>query len=576
MTTKAIFQPKMNWELDSLSNHSKCAHALSEIEKNLKQLQVDKEPIEKVILMVEEIEKELQEMESFVECLIAQDVSDQKAIQLQEQIIALRATLKSHFNTIDDMLQKLSDTEFSTLIKQKTMEPISFPIQERRAWSKEKQSLEKEDLINKLSMNGYQGWSKVYETLLGQIKIPFRNELLSIGQAENKLSNPDRQVRKELFSQWEKTWQEQEYIFAQVLNNIGGFRLNVYKERGWNNILKEPLFYNRMKEETLNAMWEAITKQKKMLIPYFEKKAKLLNIDKLSWYDLEAPLPSKKTTFIPFNEAAELIIEQLSSFSPEMGKFAKKAFQNGWIEAEDRPGKMPGGFCSQHPKSKQSRIFMTYSGTTSNLFTLTHELGHAYHNEVVKDLSPMVQQYRMNVAETASTLAETILMDSILKKTKDLQEKQVLLDNKLQRAVVFLMNIHSRFIFEKAFYEKREKGFVTASELNELMTESQKEGFLGLLKEWHPHFWASKRHFYLTDVPFYNFPYTFGYLFSLGIYATGQNCDPLLRDTGRMNVEDLAQKHLGVDLTKPDFWEAALQLIHKDINEFFYHKEHRE
>jgi oligoendopeptidase F len=219
---------------------------------------------------------------------------------------------------------------------------------------------------------------------------------------------------------------------------------------------------------------------------------------------------------------------------------------------------------------------MTYSGTADNVSTLAHELGHAYHQYVMDDLPALSQEYAMNVAETASTFAELIVSDSAMKTAVDKEEKLGLLEDKIQNAVAFFMNIHARVLFETRFYEQRKLGIVPVEKLNSLMVEAQREAYNGALGEVHPHFWASKLHFYITSVPFYNFPYTFGYLFSAGIYARAQQEGPafadryvqLLRDTGRMTVEELAQKHLGVKLDEADFWRDAVELTTKDIDLF--------
>jgi oligoendopeptidase F len=219
---------------------------------------------------------------------------------------------------------------------------------------------------------------------------------------------------------------------------------------------------------------------------------------------------------------------------------------------------------------------MTYGGTANNVSTLAHELGHGYHQHVMNDMPALAQQYAMNVAETASTLAEMIVSEAAVKKASTDEERIILLEDKIQRTIAFFMNIHARFIFETNFYEERSKGLVSVERLNELMVSAQKKAFKDSLSSYHPHFWAAKLHFYSTEVPFYNFPYTFGFLFSAGIYAKAQEAGPafedqyisLLRDTGSMTVEELAQKHLGVDLSQPDFWQSAVDMAIEDVKQF--------
>jgi oligoendopeptidase F len=250
--------------------------------------------------------------------------------------------------------------------------------------------------------------------------------------------------------------------------------------------------------------------------------------------------------------------------------------ENRWVEAEDRPNKRPGGYCEELPEFAESRIFMTFTGSPSDASTLAHELGHAFHSYVMRDLPVLNRQYAMNVAETASTFAETIIGNATVANAKTKEEKITLLNAKIENATAMFLNIHARFLFEKAFYEERSEGIVSEARINELMLHAQKEAYCESLAGYHPHFWCSKLHFFIDDVPFYNFPYTFGYLFSLSIYAEyiknpsgfEDKYIALLRDTGSMKVEELAMKHLGVDVMEPAFWEAGIQLMEKDVEEF--------
>lgn len=319
-------------------------------------------------------------------------------------------------------------------------------------------------------------------------------------------------------------------------------------------------------------------KNKQPLVDYLTRKANLFGKEKMEWQDQDAPIilgDLKEKTFT-FDEAASFIIENFQKFSPKMATFAQSAFEKNWIEAEDRPGKRPGGYCTELPETQESRIFMTYSNSVNEVATLAHELGHAFHSSVMWDLPALNRDYAMNVAETASTFAELIVADATLKAAKTKEEKINLLDTKLQNALAMFMNIHSRFIFENRFYSARQEGLVSEEEITQMMVEAQKEGYHDALATYHPHFWAAKLHFFIDDVPFYNFPYTFGYLFSLGIYAYAnkkgtsfeQEYIELLRDTASMTTEELAQKHLGVDLTKPDFWQAGIDMVLEDINSF--------
>ncbi|MFF2481792.1 M3 family oligoendopeptidase [Paenibacillus sp. NPDC058071] len=538
------------------------------------------ERVKQTVGLVQSVLLRLRQSESFAACLLAQNMKDTPANGLNDRVKTIFAKYFGVMTRFDNELRQIADADWTKLLQSQEASVVAFTLAERREQAKEKLSPELEELAGDLAVDGYHGWGELYNLIVSNAKFTDTGKdgeqrVLSAGQMFNKLSDGDRSVRQAAFREWEREWGEHAELCADALNRIAGFRLKLYEKRGWDSALKEPLQINRMSEATLQAMWTAIEEGKPLLVRYLERKAQLLGIEKLDWHDIGAPLGASSGT-TSYDEAASLIVKQFAKFNPDFASFTEMAFKEGWIEAEDRAGKRPGGFCIPFSKDRQTRIFMTYSGTKDNVSTLAHELGHAYHQYVLDDLPAFCQEYAMNVAETASTFAELIVSDAAVQAAADPEEKLSLLDLKIQSTVAFFMNIHTRFLFETRFYEKRRQGKVTVEELNELMETAQREAHHGALGQAHPLFWASKLHFYLTDVPFYNFPYTFGYLFSAGIYAKAQQEGPafaeryveLLRDTGRMTVEDLALKHLGVKLDEPEFWRDAVALTHKDIELF--------
>lgn len=517
----------------------------------------------------------LQQAGAFVSCLQAQNMSDQKANEHKSFMHQLVADFQSSLVTFDHKLVEIDQGVWEELLKTPGLREVSYILNERRERVAEKLSPDKEKLIGSLAVDGYHAWDDLYHIVVGKMTIPFEEKQLSVGQAENMMSSQDRDVRKTVFERTNLAWEREQDIFSSTLNHLAGFRLETYKARGWEDVLKEPLQINRMKKETLDTMWQVITENKQPFVQFLNRKASMLGLEKLNWYDVEAPIGSAGKEY-SYDEAANLIVSQFSTFGRKLSVFTEKAFRDRWIEAEDRSGKRVGGFCTSFPDSGESRIFMTFSGSASNVSTLAHELGHAFHQEAMLNVRPLNRSYAMNVAETASTFAEMIVADATVNQAETKEEKLVLLEDKVQRSVAFFMNIHARFLFETRFYEERKRGIVPADRLNELMEEAQKEAFCGALGEYHPLFWASKLHFHITRVPFYNYPYTFGYLFSLGIYALAleekntfeEKYIALLRDTASMTAEDLALKHLGADITKRDFWENAIKLAVQDAEAF--------
>lgn len=582
----------INWDLESIfaggSSSESLQQELQQISTKMKEFHqlVDAftpnaenqvEALSEILAVHEEIQKSFTECGSFIEALNSANIHDQQAKLLTGQLYSNLPAFQLATTILNKKFASYSEEDWQNLMTH--FSQIAFRLSEMRRDGQELLDEQSENIINTLALDGQSAWSQHYDTIVASIQIPFNGEMLSAGQAFNiMMSSQDKAVRQELFEKWEKAWSEKADIFADTLNHLDGFRLNNYKLHGIDDFLKQPLEYNRLDKETLDMMWGTIQKNKQPIIDFLTRKAQLFGKDKMDWQDQDAPivLGDFEERRYTFDQAADFIVENFKKFSPKMSEFAQMAFDKAWIEAEDRPGKRPGGYCTSLPKSQESRIFMTYGESVNEVSTLAHELGHAFHSHVMWDLPTLNQDYAMNVAETASTFAELIVADATLKEAKTDEEKINLLDVKLQNAIAMFMNIHARFIFESNFYAARQKGLVATDEITRLMVEAQKEAYINGLGSYHPHFWAAKLHFFIDEVPFYNFPYTFGYLFSLGIYAkASQHTDgfedqyiALLRDTASMTTEELAKKHLDTDLHQATFWQAGIDMVLKDIATF--------
>ena len=518
---------------------------------------------------------------SFSGCLTAQNVDDKKALAFESEADSSLSEWMKLQTRLEAVSVKQSDDQWNILTSHPKMIEIKFYLDELRKIGSSKMPVELESLALDLAVSGYHGWGRLYDKMGGDLKVDFTEngvtKELSLGQLATKMADSNRETRKAAFEKMESAWENTEELAAMTLNSLGGFRLNLYKNRKWNSVLDEPLTICRMQKQTLNTMWKVISENVSRLQPYVDAKKKLLKIDKYCWYDEFSAVGSADKLY-SYKEACDFIYDNVNAFSTHMGDFVKMAVDKNWIEAEDRPGKRGGGFCTGTGPKKETRIFMTYSGTYGDLLTLAHELGHSYHSWVLKDKAYLAGDYPMNLAETASTFVETLVTDAALGQTTNPKEKLMLLEQKIQAAYTMMCNIHTRYIFENSFYAEREKGVVGSARLRELMVTAQKKAFGPLLDEsgYHPLFWCSKLHFYITEVPFYNFPYTFGFMFSGGIYdrakkegaAFADKYQALLADTGSMSTEEVARKHLGVNLAEESFWKDAVDRSLADIDEF--------
>ncbi|ASK61145.1 oligoendopeptidase F [Virgibacillus phasianinus] len=581
-----------NWDLESLypggKNSTKLHALISQLKLDIKRLQEKVQTFDQfetvrlagIFQEVQEVISAAFELDEYLICLYSVNVDDSDVAKLIDESEKLKAEIESLKIDLDELLAGLSDTDWNELLQNDNVKKYQFYLEERKQKMNDKLPLEMEKLINTLSINGFYGWEDYYEQMMGDLRIPVekdgKEEEVSIGQALSYVMfSSDRSVRQKTARAMVEICKDQAESFATVLNRINGFRIDVYKQRGWDNVLKEAMEENRINQQTVKTMVAAIKENRDIVQSFLKRKAQVMNLEKLDWYDTDTPsfTPDKK---IPYREAAEIIITQFHKFSEKLGKFAEKAFNEGWIEAEDRKGKMHGGFCASMPLAKESRIFLTYTGSYQDIVTIAHELGHAYHNYILKDEPAFSKQVSTSVAETASTFAENLVLDAAIEHASSEKDKLALLELKILNGLKYQVTVPAMFEFEQKLYDKRKQGPLTAKEISDLMEATMNHMYGDTISENNHYHWMTIPHFYHTDLAFYNIPYTIGYLFSNGIYALAkeqgekfpEQYDALLRDTGKMTVEQLAERHLNQDIEKKEFWNASLKPVIEAIDEY--------
>ncbi|WP_397568520.1 M3 family oligoendopeptidase [Schlesneria sp. T3-172] len=525
------------------------------------------------------------DLRSLADCYAAADAENKAYRQLQAELAATTPDREQIATNIEFAFRDATEAEFASFVSAASeLKKNEYFLVTRRRNAKLRLPKSQEILAAELAVDGLHGWGRLYDRISSSLKVQVqeKGQLVSRSPGQVQFDSPQRTIRENNFFALDAAWETIADSCADAINHIAGTRLTTYRHIGLTDHLEAPLRVNRMTRETLDTMWSTITSSKHVLKGYLAKKAQLLGIDRLAWFDQFAPLPqlpgAGNVDDIPYDQACEWIIDAFESFSSDLGDFAKMSLSENWVEAENRSGKQQGGFCTGFPTRGQSRIFMTYTNSADSMSTLAHELGHAYHSWVLREEPVFLQDYPMNLAETASTFAEAVLGEKRLERASSDYERLQILDGMLGDAVAFLMNIHARFLFEDEFHKQRAGGELTADQLNAIMLAAQKAAYLDALSDdgWNPRFWVSKLHFYITSIPFYNFPYTFGYLLSLGVYAIGKEAGGnfpesyrrLLLATGSHDAEEAVLSTMGFDLRKPDFWQRSLKIIADRVEQF--------
>jgi len=432
-----------------------------------------------------------------------------------------------------------------------------------------------EEIMAKLHLSGGNAWSDMQSYLTSTVPVSYRGETTNLSSIRNLAYDPDPQVRKEAYEAELAAYDRIKDAVAFALNSIKLETISDCQLRGYESPLMRTLKHSHMEKATLDAMFAAIDEYSPKFWQYLKAKGKALGHEKgLPWYDLFAPMGKSSTKFTA-EDAKTYLVEQFSGFDQELADMVAKAFDEAWIDFYPRDGKVGGAFCAGIECLGESRILTNFDGMFTDVVTLAHELGHAFHNQCIRDHRPLNHDYSMPVAETASTFNECVVMASAIGKAADKEEKLALIESQLQDATQIICDIYSRFRFEAKVFQNREEQFMNADSLSGFMLEAQKQSYGDGLDHdaLHPYMWICKSHYY--GPTFYNFPYAFGGLFARGLYAQYEKegaafvpkYKKLLYTTPVATAEDAA-KVAGIDLTDKEFWRGALQTIADQIDLF--------
>jgi pepF/M3 family oligoendopeptidase len=384
--------------------------------------------------------------------------------------------------------------------------------------------------------------------------------------------HPDREKRRRAFEAELTAWEGVAVPLAAALNSIKGITNTLNRRRGWDSALDLALFNNSIDRETLEAMQATIQAAFPDFRRYLTAKARALGLERLAWYDLGAPVGGEGKTW-SFDEAISFLLAQFGNYSPRMQNLARRAFAERWIDAEPRPGKRDGAFCMM-VRVGESRILTNFKPSYDAVSVMAHELGHAYQYYNLVGRTALQRPMPMTLAETASTFCETIVRNAALAERGEAAHMEIL-EAALQDATQKVVDITSRVIFETGVFETRQRRELSVAELNELMLDAQRQTYGNAVDPLHPYMWAVKVHYYSVSNPYYNFPYAFGLLFGLGLYARYRadperfksGYDDLLSSTALADAATLAQG-IGIDIRRPEFWGASLDVIRDHITRF--------
>ena len=536
---------------------------------------------EAVLVQINETMDGITELGSYVSSFITTDSRNDLAQSAMSRIQLQGVRLSKLGTRLTAWLGQLPAEE---LIAQSAVAADhAYALEKAHLQAKHLLARETEDLVAELSPSGGDGWSKLYGNYTSQLVVSLelngQPTELPMSSVRNLAYHADRTVRRQAYEVELNAWRTAAVPLAAALNSIKGEVNTLVRHRRWDSALQTTLVQNNMDRESLEAMMSAAHDAFPDFRRYFRAKARLLGNERLAWYDIFAPIGGGggggSEDSWSYAQATDFITQQFATFSPKMRDLAARSFRENWIDAEPRPGKRDGAFCMRLRKD-ESRILMNFKETFNSVSTLAHELGHAYHNLNLAGRTATQRVTPMTLAETASIFCETVVTKAALAE-RGPDEQFVILEASLQSAGQVVVDITSRFLFENALFAQRQERELSTDELCGLMLDGQEKTYGDALEPElrHPFMWAAKSHYYSTGRSFYNYPYMFGQLFALGLYARYQAdpdgfraaYDDLLSSTGLADAANLAAR-FEIDIRTPAFWQSSLDVIRADIDRF--------
>jgi len=535
------------------------------------------------IVRYEDLQARFGHLASYVVCLASADAEDERYQQAEGRLSVLRATVEKIASEIRRGLGSCTEAAFRSLAARAELRGAGFFLERCREESRHRMSSELEGLASDLATHGISGWGRLYDTLSGRLSFEMtfpggKTEVVPMAQRRSLMADADRRVRREAFEKGNVVWEKTSEVTTAAINHIAGTRHLLNARRGVGHFLDVAVFESAVSRKTLSAMMEAVRDGAPLARKGLLLKARAMGLPAISWWDLEAPLPLPEVERIPYDEGVRMVERAIGRAYPSFRSFFERALAKGWVEAEPRAKKRPGAYCTGSDVTNEPRVFMTYQGSLGDLSTLAHEMGHAFHWVVICERRVLARVPPMTLAETASTFAENLLSEGLLADpTASPTQRALVLGEIAGDAAAFLLDVPARFWFEEKVYEERKRGELATSRLCALMRETHREVFGEALVpgDEDPWFWASKHHFFIPDLSFYNFPYTFGFLLARALVGLLQTEGPaflpkyeeFLKAAGSGRAHEVARATIGRDMETPEFWRDAIETLRAPIDE---------
>ena len=472
-------------------------------------------------------------------------------------------------------LNRLDDGDLEAKLQAPELGRYGPWLRDLRAFRKHQLSDDLERLLHEKHVAGRAAWTRLFDETMAGLRFPLLGEALTSAEIVNKLTDRDGAVREVAAKSLGQVLGDNQRVFALITNTLAKDKEIEDDWRGYARPVSRRNLENLVEEEVVEALVQAVTEAfPRLSHRYYALKARWFGVEKLRYWDRNAPLPEDDDRVIPWEDARSTVLDAYAAFSDQLAEVGERFFDHAWIDAPIRPGKAPGAFAHPTVPSAHPYLLLNYQGRTRDIMTLAHELGHGVHQVLAAHQGHLLADTPLTLAETASVFGEMLTFQAMLRAETAPGRRKVMLASKVEDMLNTVVRQIAMHRFETRVHDERRGGELLPERLGEIWLETQRES-LGpalVFEAEYGHYWAYIPHF--IHVPFYVYAYAFGDCLVNSLYAVYQGAGEgfsekyleMLRAGGTKRHKELLAP-FGLDASDPGFWSKGLDMIAGFIDE---------
>lgn len=523
----------------------------------------------------EAIEEILGKLMSYAALVYAGDTSDPARAKFYGDLQGKLTDISTVLLFFPLELNRIDDAVLEAALRDQSLAAYKPWLDDLRLQRPYQLSDDIERLFHEKSITGRSAWNRLFDETMSALRFDVDGEELPLEPTLNKLQDAAPETRKGAAAALSKTFTANIRLFTLITNTLAKDKAISDDWRGFEDVASSRHLANKVEPEVVDALVQSVRgAYPKLSHRYYAMKASWLGIDKLNYWDRNAPLPDNLNRLVPWQDAKETVLAAYSGFAPKMADIARQFFEKGWIDAPTRPGKSPGAFAHPTVPSVHPYVLLNYQGKVRDVMTLAHELGHGVHQVLAGGQGLLLSQTPLTLAETASVFGEMLTFRSMLETARDARERKIMLAGKVEDMINTVVRQIAFYSFERRVHTERRDGELTAQRLGEIWMEIQAEslGPAVRLDGAYACYWSYIPHF--IHSPFYVYAYAFGDCLVNSLYAVYETADTgfqekyfdLLRAGGSKRHKELLAP-FGLDASDPGFWQMGLSVIESLIDE---------